>query len=187
MVTQDPVSTARFGYIYAISPNPLLYFCNTNRQSKVISICFLWPVRNRSCNVHLLPFAMSVSPQVKSGEQLDGCSWNLMLQGFTKISRYVAVCITKGDSFAKRSTKDITRTFKSQLWYSFNQHNRTLPYSYNWNYFAWIPIHISSLTSKIFATEETNLYKRIRIRHINQTKKKTEPKLFYSDWDTPQL
>jgi len=55
MVTQDPVSTARFGYIYAIGPHPLLHFCNTNRQSKITSICFIWRVRNRSCNVHLLP------------------------------------------------------------------------------------------------------------------------------------
>jgi hypothetical protein len=35
----------------------------------------------------------------------------------------------------------------------------------------------------MFATEETKLNKR----HINQTKKGIEPKLLYSDWETPQL
>jgi hypothetical protein len=56
MVTQDPVSRVRFGYINAIGPHPLLYFCNTNRQRKVTSVCFIWRVRSRSCSVHLLPF-----------------------------------------------------------------------------------------------------------------------------------
>jgi len=65
MVTQDPVSTASFSYIYAIGSHPLLYFCITNRQSKVTSVCFIWRVRNRSCNVRTsVTFSMSVCPHV---------------------------------------------------------------------------------------------------------------------------
>jgi hypothetical protein len=98
MVTQDPVSTARFGYMYAIGLHPLLYFCNTNRQSKVTSVRFIWRVRNKvAMYIYYLYHVCLPACQIWRTVQRI-CSWNLILQGFTKICWYVAICITIGDS-----------------------------------------------------------------------------------------
>jgi len=119
MVTQDPVSTVSFGYIYAIGPHALLYFCNTNRQSKVTSACFIWRVCNRSCNVRTsVTFSMSVCPHVNLENSSRICLWDLILQGFTKICRYVAICIATGDS----SLNAVARTSFARSCHNFGMH-----------------------------------------------------------------
>jgi hypothetical protein len=105
------------------------------------------------------------------------CLWDLILQGFTKICRYVAICITTGDS----SLSAVARTPFARSCHNFGMHLT------NTTVLLQMKLHISSLKAKTLATEEINRNKRMHIRHINQTKKGIESKLLYSDWKIPQL